>query len=60
MNQRLLKLVKIEIDAECIFIYNGKNQKLDRLPSVYCKCEKVLMKNATYISLSIEETSDIE
>ena len=45
MNPRSLKVVKIEIDAVCIFIYNGENKKLDRLLNVYCKCENVVMKN---------------
>ena len=30
MNPRSLKIVKIEIDAVCIFIYYGENKKLDR------------------------------
>ncbi len=45
MNRRSLEIVKIELDAVCIFIYNGENKKLDRLLNVYCKCENVLMKN---------------
>ncbi len=56
MNQQLLKMVKIECDAVCVFIYNGENKELDRLLNEYYKYEKVLMKNTgaikDYISLS--------
>ena len=56
MNQQLLKMVKIECDAVCVFIYNGENKELDRLLNEYYKYEKVLMKNSLaikdYISLS--------
>ena len=40
MNQQLLKMVKIECDAVCVFIYNGENKELDRLLIEYYKIWK--------------------